>query len=123
MKKLAYLTAISVFLGAGYAAWVYTPVGKNVLGKWLVKKWELLFKREKRAFSKTDLAKVLSALDYEGHVLLVKLTRFDALEKERKGELEGKELTRLNKLLQQVKATKLLEKKELKPLEGIILPG
>ena len=41
MKKVAItLFGISVFAGLGYVAFANTPIGKNTLTKWLLKKME-----------------------------------------------------------------------------------
>lgn len=73
-KKVVALFAISVFAGAGYVAWAYSPLGKKVISKRLLSRWEKDLKVDKA--NKELLEKELKVLDYEQHVLLWNLTRW-----------------------------------------------
>mgnify|MGYP003143168645 FL=1 len=52
MKKVAItLFGISVFAGVGYLAFANTPIGKNTLIRWLLKKWkEAADKKQKKIY-------------------------------------------------------------------------
>lgn len=73
-KKVVALFAISVFAGAGYVAWAYSPLGKTVISKRLLSRWEKDLKVDKA--NRELLEKELKVLDYELHVLLWNLTRW-----------------------------------------------
>jgi len=73
-KKVVALFAISVFAGVGYVAWAYSPLGKMVISKRLLNRWEKDLKVDKA--NKELLEKELKVLDYEQHVLLWDLTRW-----------------------------------------------
>ena len=122
-KTLIALLGISVFAGAGYAAWAFTPIGKNTLSKWLIKKWEKMAKRKDKTLNKEKLATELKKLDYSDHELLVKYTMLDPFAKDEKGELTGKNKERFEKLLNKIAKAKLLERADLKELDNIVLPG
>ena len=46
-KKVVALFAISVFAGAGYVAWAYSPLGKTIISKRLLIRWEKDLKVDK----------------------------------------------------------------------------
>jgi len=73
-KKVVALFAISVFAGAGYVAWAYSPLGKTVISKRLLSRWEKDLKVDKG--NRELLEKELKVLDYQQHVLLWNLTRW-----------------------------------------------
>ena len=122
-KTLIALFGISVFAGAGYAAWAYTPIGKNALSKWLLKKWEQMAKRKDKSLDKEKLANELKKLEYSDHELLVKYTLLDPFAKDEKGQLTGKAKQRFEKLLNKMAKVKLLERADLSQLDNIVLPG
>lgn len=136
-KKLLLLTGISVFLGAGYAAWIYTPLGKITLAKWLLKKWEVMANERNKKFAKKLIATELDKLNYDDHILLLKITRYDYLKK----RIDDSELSRnhhplrlqeirkgisrnrkyLKETREQIEKTKLFERAKIhNPLIGIL---
>ena len=122
-KTFLILSSISIFLGAAYAAWAYTPIGRNVIAKWLLKKWEAMAKREQKKFDKKTVATELAKLNYLDHVLLFKYTRIDLFEKERTGKLKGKVKENIEAFLKQMNTTRLLKRANLSTLENFVLPG
>lgn len=73
-KRLLIMFGISVFAGAGYVAWAYTPIGKHVLAGWLLKKWKAIAARRHRVIDVDNLRKELARLSYPDHELLTRLT-------------------------------------------------
>ena len=122
-KTLIALFGISVFAGAGYAAWAYTPIGKSTLAKLLLKKWGKMAEREEKKLDKEKLTKELAKLDYADHELLFRYTLLDPFAKDDKGELKGKTKQRFEKLLKKMAERKMLERADLSQLDNIVLPG
>lgn len=122
-KTLIALFGISVFAGAGYAAWAYTPVGKSTLAKWLLKKWGKMAEREEKKLDKEKLTNELARLDYEDHELLFRYTLLDPFAKDDKGKLTGKTKQRFEKLLKKIADRKILNRADLSQLDNIVLPG
>lgn len=122
-KTLIALLGISVFAGAGYAAWAYTPIGKNTLTKWLIKKWEQLAQRNDKTLDKEKLSKELKKLKYSDHELLARYTMLDPIGKEREGKLNAKAEQRFKKLMTKMAKVKLFERADLSQLDNIVLPG
>lgn len=122
-KTLIALFGISVFAGAGYAAWAYTPLGKNTLAKWLIKKWDKMAERENKKLDKDKLIKELAKLDYSDHELLFRYTLLDPFAKDDKGELTGKAKQRFEKLLKKMADRKIFDRADLSQLDNIVLPG
>lgn len=89
-KKVVALFAISVFAGAGYVAWAYSPLGKKVISKRLLSRWEKDLKVDKT--NKELLEKELKVLDYEQHVLLWNLTRWHLAKPSERKEKKLKKL-------------------------------
>ena len=122
-KTLIALLGISVFAGAGYAAWAYTPIGKSTLSKWLLRKWEVMAKRKGKSLDIEKLAGELKKLKYSDHELLARYTRLDPFGKEAEGKLDDKAHQRLKKLMTKMANVKLLERADLSQLDNIVLPG
>ena len=57
-----------------YVAWAYSPLGKTVISKRLLSRWEKDLKVDNA--NKKFLEKELKVLDYQQHVLLWNLTRW-----------------------------------------------
>jgi len=122
-KTLILLTGISVFLGAGYATWAYTPIGKKTIAKWLLKKWEAMAKQVHKDFDKKLIAKELEKLTYNDHELLFRYTRNDFMGKARKTKMNKKVNEQFRSYLKKMKEAKIMEKADLSPLDNIVLPG
>ena len=89
-KKVVALFAISVFAGGCYVAWAYSPLGKTVISKRLLSRWEKDLKVDKA--NKDLLEKELKVLDYEHHVLLWNLTRWHLAKPSERKEKKLKKL-------------------------------
>jgi len=123
MKKVAItLFGISVFAGLGYVAFAKTPIGKNSLIKWLLKKWSEAAKKKDKDLDKEQLKTQLQKLNYNDLELLVAFTwSFPMLpeEKDFKGETKQKFEKKYKKLIE----AKILETADLSQLENIVFPG
>jgi len=123
MKKVAItLFGISVFAGLGYVAFAKTPIGKNSLIKWLLKKWSEAAKKKDKDLDKALLKTQLQKLNYNDLELLVAFTwSFPILpeEKDFKGETKQKFEKKYKKLIE----AKILETADLSQLENIVFPG
>lgn len=123
MKKVAItLFGISVFAGLGYVAFAKTPIGKNSLIKWLLKKWSEAAKKKDKDLDKELLKTQLQKLNYNDLELLVAFTwSFPILpeEKDFKGETKQKFEKKYKKLIE----AKILETADLSQLENIVFPG
>ena len=123
MKKVAItLFGISVFAGLGYVAFAKTPIGKNSLIKWLLKKWSEAAKKKDKNLDKELLKTQLQKLNYNDLELLVAFTwSFPMLpeEKDFKGETKQKFEKKYKKLIE----AKILETADLSQLENIVFPG
>ena len=121
-KKVVALFAISVFAGAGYVAWAYSPFGKTVISKRLLSRWEKDLKVDKA--NKELLEKELKVLDYEQHVLLWNLTRWH-LAKPSETTLSTKEATKrkrsLKVVLEDLLKINTTEKRKEKKLKNLAL--
>lgn len=133
-KTLLLLTSISVVLGAGYATWAYTPLGKKILSKWLVKRWGEMAKQEKKKLDLKILEKELIKLNYKDHELLFFYTRNDFLRKEKsylghekRHPLAEKEVRlfrqKFRNYVEKLKKRKIFKKADLSSLENIVFPG
>ena len=49
-KTFLILCAISIFLGMAYLVLAYTTIGKNLLTRWLIRRWQQDAKRNNEAF-------------------------------------------------------------------------
>ena len=123
MKKVAItLFGISVFAGLGYVAFAKTPIGKNSLIKWLLKKWSEAAKKKDKDLDKEPLKTQLQKLNYSDLELLVAFTwSFPMLpeEKDFKAETKQKFEKKYKKLIE----AKILETADLSQLENIVFPG
>lgn len=122
-KTLIMMFGISVFAGLGYLAWAYTPLGKGFFGRWLLRRWTKMAAVRGKVLPEASLKAELSKLDYLQHEWLFRLTRLDAVEKERKQTLTPKEGEQYTVLLARLSASGTFEKADLTPLENIILPS
>jgi len=119
-KTLILLTGISVFLGAGYAAFAYTPLGKKSLSTWLIKIWDKRAKAQSKKLDTNKLKTELKKLPYKDHELLARITLYNPFQKRKEGKLDK---TRLKKIVQKINKSRLLERADLKQLNNLILPG
>jgi len=123
MKKVAItLFGISVFAGLGYVAFAKTPIGKNSLIKWILKKWSEAAKKKDKDLDKEQLKTQLQKLNYNDLELLVAFTwSFPMLpeEKDFKAETKQKFEKKYKKLIE----AKILETADLSQLENIVFPG
>ncbi|MBL4574823.1 MAG: hypothetical protein JKY51_01825 [Opitutaceae bacterium] len=122
-KTLAILFGISVFAGAGYATFAYTPIGKMALSKWLIKKWMQSAEKVNKKLDRKKLEQELKKLKYSDHELLVKYTMLNPLEKKRKGKLNDKAEQRFKKLIEKMTKAKIYQRADLSQLDNIVLPG
>jgi uncharacterized protein Smg (DUF494 family) len=122
-KTLAILFGISVFAGAGYAAFAYTPIGKITLSKWLIRKWEQSAKQVNKKLDKEKLENELKKLTYSDHELLVRYTMLNPLGKKREGKLNNKAEQRYQKLIEKMKKARIYQRVDLSQLDNIVLPG
>lgn len=122
-KTLAILFGISVFAGAGYAAFAYTPVGKIALSKFLIKRWEQSAKEVNKKLDKEQLEKELKKLTYSDHELLLRYTLLNPLGKKRAGKLNEKGEQRFKKLIEKMAKEKIYQRADLSQLDNIVLPG
>ena len=74
-RTFILLTAISVFAGAGYAVWAFTPIGRNTMITWMLNRWQRLAQKRNEKLKLAKLRAALQKLEYEDLVLLVKFTR------------------------------------------------
>lgn len=122
-KTLIALFGVSVFAGMGYTLWAFTPVGKQVLSRWLIRRWQKMAKRKGVTLDAGKLSAELAKLNYPDHELLFRYTLLDAFEKDRQGKLTGKTLERFNRLLKKMADSRLLERADLSELDNTVLPG
>jgi len=121
-KKVVALFAISVFAGAGYVAWAYSPLGKTVISKRLLSRWEKDLKVDKA--NRELLEKELKVLDYEQHVLLWNLTRWHLAKPSettlsKKGDKKKKRSLKV--VLEDLLKIKTTEKRKEKKLKKLAL--
>ncbi len=122
-KTLAILFGISVFAGAGYAAFAYTPIGKIALSKVLIKKWEQSATQVNKKLDKKFLEKELKKLTYSDHELLLRYTLLNPLGKRRAGKFNKKVEQRFKKLWGKMTKEKIYQRADLSQLDNIVLPG
>ncbi len=127
MKKTALiLFGISVFAGASYVAFVSTPVGKTVLGRYLEKKWISLSELSGQKLNSKKIRSALSEIDYEGHELLVRLTIVSKPIRESRKEgntPSEKHMKRLATIMKEIKANDSIMKSGIRELQIIELPN
>lgn len=124
MKKVAItLFGISVFAGLGYVAFANTPIGKNTLSKWLLKKWNRAAEKKKKKLNKEELKKELQKLAYSDLELLVAYTWVIPVLPEHGKPLEDKKEKRMLKFYRKINEKKIFQKANLTQLENIVFPG
>ena len=123
MKKVAItLFGISVFAGLGYLAFAHTPVGKNSLTKWLLKKWNEAAKKQDKELNNDKLKAELKKLKYSDLELLAAFTwAFPSLPKE--SAFEGKTKDKFEKRYKKLVNEGVLKRADLSALDNIVLPG
>ena len=112
MKKLAItLFGISVFAGLGYVAFANTPIGKNTLIKWLLKKWSEAAKKQKKELNKEDLKVAFQKLEYNDLELVVAYTWLKLGLLDTQGNITSqKRAKRTRKMALKMKEKKMREK-------------
>ncbi len=125
MKKLAItLFGISVFAGLGYVAFANTPIGKNTLIKWLLKKWSEAAKKQKKELNKEDLKVAFQKLEYNDLELVVAYTWLKLGLLDTQGNITSqKRAKRTRKMALKMKEKKITERAGLAPFENIVFPG
>ena len=124
MKKVAItLFGISVFAGLGYVAFANTPIGKNTLTKWLLKKWNEAAGTKKKQINTEAIKKELQKLSYNELELLVAYTWVMPVLPEQGKQLEEKKEKRMKKYYRKINEKKIFQKADLTPLENIVFPG
>jgi hypothetical protein len=122
-KTLIIMFGISMFAGAGYFVWAFTPLGKTVLSKWLLKKWKQAFDEVKATMDEKKLAAELMKLNYEDHEMLVRFTRMDILRKAKENRIDKETEMKAITLLQKMTFNKLFQRADLSSLDDIIIPS
>lgn len=124
MKKVAItLFGISVFAGLGYLAFAKTPVGKNSLTKWLLKRWNEAAKQKNKELDNDKLKAELKKLKYNDLELLAAYTWTMPVIPEKESEITEKKEKRIKKLLGKMKEAKIHQRADLTQLDNIVLPG
>jgi len=125
MKKLAItLFGISVFAGLGYVAFSNTPIGKNTLIKWLLKKWSEAAKKQKKELNKEDLKVAFQKLEYNDLELVVAYTWLKLGLLDTQGNITSqKRAKRTRKMALKMKEKKITERAGLASFENIVFPG
>ena len=124
MKKVAIaLFGISVFAGLGYVAFANTPIGKNTLTKWLLKKWNEAAGIKKKKINTEIIKKELQKLTYNELELLVAYTWVIPVLPEHGKQLEEKKEKRMQKYYRKINEKKIFQKADLTALENIVFPG
>lgn len=123
MKQVAItLFGISVFAGLGYLAFANTPVGKNSLIKWLLKKWNEAAKKQDKELDNDKLKAELKKLKYSDLESLAAFTwAFPSLPKE--SAFEGKTKEKFEKRYKKLVNEGVLKRADLSALDNIVLPG
>lgn len=123
MKKVAItLFGISVFAGLGYLAFAHTPVGKNSLTKWLLKKWNEAAKKQDKELDNDKLKAELKKLKYSDLESLAAFTwAFPSLPEE--SAFEGKTKEKFEKRYKKLVNEGVLKRADLSALDNIVLPG
>jgi hypothetical protein len=123
MKKIAIaLFSISVFAGVGYLVFANTPLGKNSLTKWLLKKWNEAAKKKKKELDNDKLKSELKKLKYNDLELLVAYTWTIPVVMPDSG-IDKKKEKKIKNILEKIKEAKILKRADLSQLDNIVLPG
>ena len=120
---LNLIIGITAVAGVGYLVWSQTPLGKNVLSKWLIKKWEEQAKKVNMKLNPKQFARELDRLNYQDLELLTRYTLIDPLGKSEKGELDDKTFDRATRLYKKMVETGVFKRAKLDQLENVALPG
>lgn len=121
-KVTVILFGISVFAGLGYLAFAHTPVGKNSLTKWLLKKWNEAAKQKNRELDNDKLKAELKKLKYSDLEVLAAYTwAFPSLP--RQEAFEGKTKEKFEKRYKKLVESEILKRADLSALDNIVLPG
>lgn len=124
MKKVAItLFGISVFAGLGYVAFANTPIGKNTLTKWLLKKWNEAAEKKQKKIDKEVIKKELQKLRYSDLELLVAYTWVMPVLPDHGQQLDAKKEKRMLKFYQKINEKKIFQRANLRLLENIVFPG
>ncbi|HEY9084019.1 MAG TPA: hypothetical protein VIN73_11845 [Vicingaceae bacterium] len=124
MKKIAItLFGISVFAGLGYVAFANTPLGKNTLTGWLLKKWKAAADKKQKKMDKEAIKKQLQKLKYSDLELLVAYTWIMPVLPDYGQQPDEKKEKRMKKFYQKINEKKIFQRADLSSLENIVFPG
>lgn len=120
-KQVSIVFGLLAVLGIGYMTWRLSPLGKNTLNKWLLKRWKELAKKNlpKKEINWERVQTDLNKFDYETHELLYFYTKLDVMGSESIPPAKEK---KLKKLLSKLKEKGVVKKVGLIQLEGVIFP-
>ena len=117
-------TALKIFLGlsllggVAYTAFRFSPLGKKSLCKWLLDRWASI--SEKQPFEREQIQAELEKLDYPDLELLARYTWFHPMGK---NALSDSEKRRFTGLLSRMKARRIFQRADLRPLQNTVFPG
>jgi|GEM_PF-1137777 hypothetical protein len=124
MKKVAItLFGISVFAGVGYLAFANTPIGKNTLIRWLLKKWKEAADKKQKKIDREAIKKELQKLRYSDLELLTAYTWIMPVLPNHGQQLDKSKEKRMLKFYGKINEKKILGRANLTALENIIFPG
>jgi len=124
MKKVAItLFGISVFAGVGYLAFANTPIGKNTLIRWLLKKWKEAADKKQKKIDREAIKKELQKLRYSDLELLTAYTWIMPVLPNHGQQLDKSKEKRRLKFYGKINEKKILGRANLTALENIIFPG
>ena len=118
MKKTQItLFGISVFAGAGYATWVFSPIGKNTLAVWMIKKWKQMAAQKNKSLDHHKLVSELKKLNYHDHELLIRYTYYKSKQGKKR---DKKAISKLGQIEQKIEQEKLFRRADLGQIEQLI---
>lgn len=124
MKKVAItLFGISVFAGVSYLAFANTPLGKNTLTKWLLKKWKEAADKKEKKIDEEAIKKELQKLSYSDLELLTAYTWIMPVLPDHGQQLDEKKEKRMMKFYKKINEKKIFQRADLTGLENIVFPG
>jgi hypothetical protein len=124
MKKVAItLFGISVFAGVSYLAFANTPLGKNTLTKWLLKKWNEAAGKKQKKIDQESIKKELQKLNYSDLELLTAYTWIIPVLPDNGQKLDEKKEKRMMKFYKKINEKKIFQRADLTALENVVFPG
>ncbi|GAA0892651.1 hypothetical protein GCM10009122_23300 [Fulvivirga kasyanovii] len=123
MKKLSILFGISVFAGAGYLVWAYTPLGKKVLSQWLTRKWLESAGQEGIKLDKMKMDSAMYKLTYQDLELLARYTWLGIMDKYRTGTLDAHTRQKGLKLYKKMEESGTFKRSDVRELHNVVFPA